>query len=45
MRCRPNPGNPNESKYHEYLRSYCPVSNIKHQAYPAVLALAGLNGA
>lgn len=26
------------------MRSYCPVTNVKAQDYPAILALAGLNG-
>lgn len=36
-------GNPNDLEYFEYIKSYCPYSNIQKRDYPAVLAIAGLN--
>lgn len=36
-------GNSNEREYWEYIRSYSPYDNVKEQAYPHVLATAGLN--
>jgi oligopeptidase B len=36
-------GNPNEEKYHDYMRSYSPYDNVARQEYPAMLVTAGLN--
>jgi len=36
-------GNPNQKEYYEYIKKYCPYTNIKSDNYPNVLALAGLN--
>lgn len=36
-------GNPNEEEYFEYIKSYCPVQNVKTQAYPSCLLTGGLN--
>jgi len=36
-------GNPNEAKYHHYMRSYSPMENIQRQPYPSILVTAGLN--
>jgi oligopeptidase B len=36
-------GNPNEPEYYEYIRSYSPYDNVTAQAYPNILATAGLN--
>ena len=37
-------GNPNEAEYHEYIRSYSPVHNVRRgAAYPKMLIVAGLN--
>lgn len=36
-------GNPNDLEYFEYIKSYCPYTNIQKRDYPAVLAIAGLN--
>jgi oligopeptidase B len=36
-------GNPNEPEYFEYMKSYSPYENVKSQAYPPILAMAGLN--
>jgi oligopeptidase B len=35
-------GNPKEKKYYEYIKSYCPYSNVKKQSYPNMLVTAGL---
>jgi oligopeptidase B len=36
-------GNPNESRFHDYMKSYSPVDNVSAQDYPAILVTAGLN--
>ncbi|MBC7643796.1 MAG: S9 family peptidase [Thermoleophilia bacterium] len=36
-------GNPNDPEPYAYMRSYSPYDNVTSQAYPAVLATAGLN--
>ena len=36
-------GNPNESKYHEYMLTYSPLDNIRRQQYPHILMIAGLH--
>lgn len=36
-------GNPNQKEYYDYMKQYCPYTNIKENEYPNVLALAGLN--
>jgi oligopeptidase B len=36
-------GNTNERSFHEYMQQYCPYTNVKAQAYPALLVTAGLN--
>ncbi|GAB1430652.1 oligopeptidase B [Ignavibacteria bacterium] len=36
-------GNPNDKEYFDYMKSYSPYDNITTQAYPNILALAGLN--
>lgn len=36
-------GNPNEEKYYDYIYSYSPYDNIKHQNYPNIIVTAGLN--
>jgi len=36
-------GNPNNPEPYAYMRSYSPYDNVTRQAYPAVLATAGLN--
>ncbi|POB12740.1 S9 family peptidase [Halobacteriovorax sp. DA5] len=36
-------GNPNDKEYFDYIKSYCPYSNVQNRDYPAVLAIAGLN--
>ncbi|MEO8233210.1 MAG: S9 family peptidase [Ignavibacteriota bacterium] len=36
-------GNPNEEKYYQYILSYSPYDNIKHQNYPNIITTAGLN--
>lgn len=35
-------GDPNQADVHAYIAGYSPYDNIKHQAYPAILATAGL---
>ncbi len=35
-------GDPNQHDVYEYIKGYSPYDNIKHQAYPAILATAGL---
>lgn len=34
-------GDPNETRFYEYMLSYSPYDNVKRQAYPAVLATSG----
>lgn len=36
-------GNPNESKFHDYMLSYSPYDNVRRQPYPAMLVTGGLN--
>lgn len=37
-------GNPNEDKFFEYMKSYCPISNVvPGQTYPPILIVSGLN--
>ena len=36
-------GDPNESEYYEYIKSYSPYDNVAEQDYPHLLATAGLN--
>jgi len=36
-------GNPNEEKYYEYMKSYCPYTNVTAQDYPNIMVLAGLH--
>jgi oligopeptidase B len=36
-------GNPKDQKYLHYIASYSPYDNIREEAYPNLLAIAGLN--
>ena len=36
-------GNPQDTKFYEYMLSYSPYDNVKAQAYPAMLITTGLN--
>ena len=36
-------GNPNDSIYYEYMRSYSPYDNVKKQEYPNLLVTTGLH--
>ena len=36
-------GNPNESAFFEYMRSYSPYDNVQQKDYPHILVTAGLN--
>lgn len=36
-------GNPEQSDYYGYIKSYAPYENVKAQEYPAMLVTAGLN--
>ena len=36
-------GNPQDSKFYDYMLSYSPYDNVKAQAYPAMLITTGLN--
>jgi oligopeptidase B len=36
-------GNPNETKYFDYIASYSPYDNIQQKQYPNLLVTAGLN--
>lgn len=36
-------GNPNESKYYDYIKSYCPYSNVQAKDYPNLLVTTGLH--
>ncbi len=36
-------GNPNDPVYYDYMKSYSPYDNVAAQAYPHILATAGLN--
>lgn len=36
-------GNPNKTEEYEYLKSYCPYTNLAKRAYPAILVTTSLN--
>jgi oligopeptidase B len=36
-------GNPQEKRFYDYIRSYCPYQNVRPQAYPHLLIFAGWN--
>jgi oligopeptidase B len=36
-------GNPNDSTYYEYMRSYSPYDNVTSKDYPHIMVTAGLN--
>ena len=36
-------GNPNESKYYDYMLSYSPYDNVREQPYPHILITCGLH--
>ncbi|MFT4718547.1 MAG: oligopeptidase B [Rickettsiales bacterium] len=36
-------GNPNEKKYYDYIKSYCPYSNVEAKDYPNILVTTGLH--
>ena len=36
-------GNPKDKKYYDYIKSYCPYSNVKVQDYPAMFVTAGIS--
>merc|ERR1712000_556290 len=36
-------GNPNEKDYFDYMKKFCPYSNVAPQDYPALLVTAGLH--
>ncbi len=36
-------GNPNDKPYFDYMLSYSPYDNIRHQAYPHLLVTTGLH--
>jgi len=36
-------GNPNESKYYHYMKSYSPYDNVEKQEYPAIFILTGFH--
>ena len=36
-------GNPNEEQYYNYIKSYCPYSNIEAKNYPNILVTTGLH--
>jgi oligopeptidase B len=36
-------GNPNESKYHQYMMEYSPTFNVQFAKYPACLLTGGLH--
>lgn len=36
-------GNPNETAAYEYMKSYCPYTNLKKGAYPSILVTTSLN--
>lgn len=36
-------GNPNEKEYYDYMKTYCPYTNVRPQAYPNLLVKVGLN--
>ncbi|MFQ6007695.1 MAG: S9 family peptidase [Candidatus Zixiibacteriota bacterium] len=38
-------GNPNDTEYYDYIRSYSPYDNVEAKDYPNILITAGLNDA
>lgn len=36
-------GNPNDKTYYDYMKSYCPYTNVKAQNYPNLLVKVGFN--
>jgi oligopeptidase B len=36
-------GNPNESKYFDYMLSYSPINNVRKQSYPHIFITTGLH--
>jgi len=36
-------GNPNDPEYYDYMKSYSPYDNIKHQPYPNIFVTSGLH--
>ncbi|HEY1758213.1 MAG TPA: S9 family peptidase [Bryobacteraceae bacterium] len=36
-------GNPNESLFYDYMKSYAPYENVRSTVYPSMLVTAGLN--
>ncbi|CAE7575255.1 ptrB [Symbiodinium microadriaticum] len=36
-------GNPNERSYFDYMKRYCPYTNVAAQDYPSMLVTAGLH--
>lgn len=36
-------GNPKEKLYYDYIKTYCPYTNVKAQKYPNILVKVGLN--
>ncbi|HZY10057.1 MAG TPA: S9 family peptidase [Bacteroidota bacterium] len=36
-------GNPNEKDYYDYIKSYCPYTNVSKKAYSNILVKVGLN--
>jgi len=36
-------GNPEDSRYYDYIKSYAPYENVAAKRYPNILATAGLN--
>ena len=36
-------GNPNEKAYYDYMKQYCPYTNVCSQDYPSLLVTAGLH--
>ncbi len=36
-------GNPKEKLYYDYIKTYCPYTNVKPQKYPSILVKVGLN--
>lgn len=36
-------GNPKNQEYHDYIKSYCPYSNVSKNFYPNILVTAGLS--
>ena len=36
-------GDPNDRAYYDAIKAYCPYTNVRPQAYPALLATVGLH--